>query len=209
MSRTSALQNSKFTPEQREVLQEDGRGEDGTMRDIVMHYVNNFGIYSLNIILLVIVYPVMFAAGVVGILFPCIWPNTPGIVIVTISIVAVFSILHFGLKILQCCCKNVIAYPREPVWLYMVGDAILFTAVLGMVTGIISDLGYQLEPSPFLPMIASWIVSLVAMLNFDLVRRVMDRGPANLGDIKLVPKRDWCRDCCNMFLYNTRDPVQE
>ena len=196
---------SQWTQEQRDAMDDDGYDDTNIRRSIVRMYETSVPFCFIHAYFLYILYPSMFCAGVFGVLLPCIWPNTVLHVVITMAIVIVSTVLHISFKLMQCCVSGMAVYPKEPVLLYMTADLILITMTLSSLTAYIMDLVYGLVPSAFMPMLASWVVALVGMLNFNLTRLVLLYGPDELGGVTVKARVNWLgRFLAKVFLSRDR-----
>ena len=158
-------------------LDEYGKDEDGILRSHEPPY-DGLGIRCINF-LLFFFYILLFAGGITGIALPCIWPNVFFPIIITFAIVVVVPVLHLVVKILgKVFVQGYLLYPMQPKWVYQVGDGMLIFIIVGVIAAFVLDMLFSGGPNPILPMLGSWVVSIVMLINLHLIWRITYEGPA-------------------------------
>lgn len=170
-------------------LDEYGKDEDGILRSHEPPY-DGLGIRCINF-LLFFFYILLFAGGITGIVLPCIWPNVFFPIIITFAIVIVVPVLHLLVKILgKVCVPGYLLYPVKPKWLYQVGDGVLIFMMAGVIAAFVLDMLFSGGPNPIMPMLGSWVVSIVMLINLHLIWRITYEGPNKPPPVEFYEKKD-------------------
>ena len=177
-------------------LDEYGRDEEGILRSHEPVY-DGLGVRCINF-LLFFFYVLLSGAGITGIVLPCIWPNMPLPILITFIITVAVAVLHILVKVLgKVCVRGYLLYPVQPKWAYQVSDGVLLFMTIGVVAAYILDNSVGNGPNPIMPMLGSWIATVIMLINLHLVWRITYEGPALPPPVKYVERDTTWEDFTN------------